>query len=94
MKWRQKVLAAGMAVMLTATGLLTACGQTEKQNKNEIVVFNYGDYIDTDVLKQFEQARDMMKSMIRQFSAPGAKKKMKRMGKKGGFGGFPGFPGM
>ena len=55
MKWRQKVLAAGMAVMLTATGLLTACGQTEKQNKNEIVVFNYGDYIDTDVLKQFEQ---------------------------------------
>ena len=39
------------------------------------------------LLKSFDQ----MKAMIKQFSGPGAGKKMKRMGKFGGFGGFPGF---
>jgi len=39
------------------------------------------------LLKSFEQ----MRSMIKQFSGPGAGKKMKRMGRMGGFGGFPGF---
>ena len=39
------------------------------------------------LLKSFEQ----MRSMIKQFSGPGAAKKMKRMGAFGGFGGFPGF---
>ncbi|MBR4864620.1 MAG: signal recognition particle protein [Oscillospiraceae bacterium] len=38
------------------------------------------------LLKSFEQ----MRSMLKQFSGPGAGKKMKRMR---GFGGFPGFPG-
>ena len=42
------------------------------------------------LLKQF----DMMNQMMKQFSGPGAQKKMKRMGKMGGFGGFPGLPGM
>ena len=37
----------------------------------------------------------MMNQMMKQFSGPGAAKKMKRMGKFGGMGGFPGgFPGM
>jgi len=39
------------------------------------------------MLKSFEQ----MKTMIKQFTGPGAGKKMKRMGRFGGFGGFPGF---
>ena len=39
------------------------------------------------LLKQF----DMMNQMVKQFSGPGASKKMKRMGKMGGMGGFPGF---
>ena len=39
------------------------------------------------LLKSFEQMRSMMK----QFTGPGAAKKMKRMGGFGGFGGFPGF---
>ncbi len=39
------------------------------------------------LLKSFDQ----MKAMIKQFSGPGAAKKMKRMGGMGGFGGFPGF---
>ena len=38
------------------------------------------------LLKQF----DMMNQMIKQFSGPGASKKMKRMGKLGGFPGMPG----
>ncbi len=39
------------------------------------------------LLKSFEQ----MRSMIKQFTGPGAGKKMKRMRGFGGFGGFPGF---
>ena len=43
------------------------------------------------LIKQF----DMMNQMVKQFSGPGASKKMKRMGKFGSMGGFPGgFPGM
>ena len=38
------------------------------------------------LLKSFEQ----MRSLVRQFSGPGAGKKMKRMKGFGGFGGFPG----
>ena len=40
------------------------------------------------LLKQFES----MQQMIRQFSGPGASRKMKRMGRR--MGGFSGFPGM
>ena len=40
------------------------------------------------LLKSFEQ----MRKLIKQFSGPGAGKKMKRMSRMGGFGGgFPGF---
>ena len=39
------------------------------------------------LLKSFDQ----MKTMMKQFSGPGAGKKMKRMSRMGGFGGFPGF---
>ena len=39
------------------------------------------------LLKSFDQ----MKAMMKQFSGPGAGKKMKRMRGMGGFGGFPGF---
>ena len=39
------------------------------------------------LLKSFDQ----MKSMIKQFSGPGAGRKLKRMRGMGGFGGFPGF---
>ena len=42
------------------------------------------------LLKQF----DMMNQMMKQFSGPGAAKKMKRMGKFGGMGGLGGFPGL
>ncbi|MBQ7341140.1 MAG: signal recognition particle protein [Oscillospiraceae bacterium] len=39
------------------------------------------------LLKSFDQ----MKAMMKQFTGPGAGKKMKRMSRLGGFGGFPGF---
>ena len=39
------------------------------------------------LLKSFEQ----MQKLLKQFSGPGAGKRMKRMGRFGGFGGFPGF---
>ena len=39
------------------------------------------------LLKSFEQ----MRAIIKQFSGPGAGKKLKRMRGMGGFGGFPGF---
>ena len=42
------------------------------------------------LLKQFE----MMNQMMKQFSGPGASRKMKRMGKLGGMGGLGGFPGL
>ena len=42
------------------------------------------------LLKQF----DMMNQMMKQFSGPGAARKMKRMGKLGGMGGLGGFPGL
>ena len=42
------------------------------------------------LLKQF----DMMNQMMKQFSGPGASRKMKRMGKLGGMGGLGGFPGL
>ena len=42
------------------------------------------------LLKQFE----MMNQMMKQFSGPGASRKMKRMSKMGGMGGLGGFPGL
>ncbi len=59
-----------------------------------------GSGVKVEEINKVLKTYDMMKSMIRQFSAPGAKKKMKRMGRGGGFpglggmggmGGFPGF---
>ena len=44
----------------------------------------------TTLLKQFA----MMNQMMKQFSGPGASRKMKRMGKLGGLGGMGGFPGL
>lgn len=50
-----KVIAAGLAVVLSSSSLLTACGSGESKQDNQIIVFNYGDYIDVDLLKQFEK---------------------------------------
>ena len=48
---------------------------------------------DSDIVHQFSKDFEIkMQKMIKQFSGPGAGKKMKRMSRGfGGFGGFPGF---
>ena len=51
--------------------------------------------VKVEQINQLLKLFDMMNQMVKQFSGPGASKKMKRMGKMGGMGGFSGgFPGM
>lgn len=50
-----KITLALVVVAVSAAGsFLTSCGRSE-QGGNEIVVFNYGDYIDRDILSQFQE---------------------------------------
>ena len=44
-------------IILGASTVLTACGtnSSKKDSSNQIVVFNYGDYIDRDLLDKFEK---------------------------------------
>ena len=61
-KWKSRV---AMALCVAMTGILVGCGATgeeessvdmsEAGGKNTIVVLNYGEYIDTSVLKQFQK---------------------------------------
>ena len=61
-KWKRRV---AMALCVAMTGILVGCGATgeeessvdmsEAGGKNTIVVLNYGEYIDTSVLKQFQK---------------------------------------
>lgn len=41
--------------LIAASSLLTACSTKEEISDNSIIVFNYGDYIDRDLLGQFEE---------------------------------------
>ena len=50
--------------------------------------------VKVEEINKLIKSYDMMRNMIRQFSGPGAKKKMKRMGAKGGFPGLGGLGGM
>ena len=60
--WKSRV---AMALCVAMTGILVGCGATgeeessvdmsEAGGKNTIVVLNYGEYIDTSVLKQFQK---------------------------------------
>ena len=50
-KMKKKVYVM-LAVLILATGiLLTGCGKSDEQS---ITVFNYGEYIEPEILKQFE----------------------------------------
>lgn len=50
-----RIIAVGMAVLLSAGSLLTACGKSQGDEDKEIVVFNYGDYIDAELIGKFER---------------------------------------
>ena len=60
--------------VLTAAALLFAsCGRSaEEKAANQIIVFNYGDYIDRDVLGQFEEETGI-KVVYEEFLTPGAR---------------------
>lgn len=51
----RQLVAAGTAVLLAAGSILSGCGNGEQRAQNRIVVFNYGDYIDRELLEQFER---------------------------------------
>ena len=53
-----------------------------------------GSGVKVEEINKLIKSFDMMRNMVRQFSGPGAKKKMKRMGRGGGFPGFGGMGGM
>ena len=54
---QKKIISFKAASVLTAAVLLfTSCGRSaEEKAANQIIVFNYGDYIDRDILGQFEE---------------------------------------
>ncbi len=68
---RKQIIAVGMTVVLGLSSLLTACGQKDVSSSNRIVVFNYGDYIDRELLDQFEQETGI-KVVYEEFLTPEA----------------------
>ena len=53
-----------------------------------------GSGVKVEEINRLLKSFDMMNQMMKQFSGPGAAKKLKRMGKFGGLGGFGGFGGL
>ncbi len=61
-----------ISVLTVAAMLFSSCGRSVgKKAENQIVVFNYGDYIDRDVLGQFEKETDI-KVVYEEFLTPEA----------------------
>ena len=54
---KRRFLALMMTTVMVSANLLTACGgpSREGDGRERIVVFNYGDYIDVDLIAQFEE---------------------------------------
>ncbi len=61
-----------VTVLTIAAMLFSSCGRnSEEKAENQIVVFNYGDYIDRDILKQFEKETGI-KVVYEEFLTPEA----------------------
>ena len=61
-----------VTVLIIAAMLFSSCGRNvEEKAENQIVVFNYGDYIDRDILKQFEKETGI-KVVYEEFLTPEA----------------------
>ena len=61
-----------ISVLTVAAMLFSSCGRSVgKKAENQIVVFNYGDYIDRDVLGQFEKETGI-KVVYEEFLTPEA----------------------
>ena len=79
-------------IPLSRVSFAFASGGSEfpmKENKNGVGCGS-GAGVKVEQINQLIKQFDMMNQMVKQFSGPGASKKMKRMGKMGGMGGFPG----
>jgi len=50
-----KKIVLGLIFTTAAVTLLTGCKSTAKENVNELKVYNWGEYIDEDVITQFEK---------------------------------------
>ena len=50
---KKRLLAAGMIAILAMTGL-SGCGGAKKEDKGVVKVYNWGEYIDEDVIAEFE----------------------------------------
>lgn len=44
-----------MSITVSSTFFLTACKNNDVSSKNKIVVFNYGDYIDSTLLDKLDR---------------------------------------
>lgn len=63
---------AAVVLCLAMLSNLASCGKgTKEKEKNQIIVFNYGDYIERDVLEQFE-AETGIKVVYEEFLTPEA----------------------
>ena len=85
----EKAMARTEAIILSMT-------PKERENPNIIAASRKkriaaGAGVKVEDVNRLLKSFDQMKQMIKQFSGPGAGKKMKRMRGLGGFGGFPGF---
>lgn len=69
-KWQ--LMFKAVSVLTTAAMLFSSCGKSaEEKAGNQIVVFNYGDYIDRDILGQFEKETGI-KVVYEEFLTPEA----------------------
>lgn len=60
-----------MSITVSSTFFLTACKNNDVSSKNKIVVFNYGDYIDSTLLDKFEKETGI-KVVYEEFLTPEA----------------------
>lgn len=61
-----------MSITVSSTFFLTAYKNNDVSSKNKIVVFNYGDYIDSTLLDKFEKETGI-KVVYEEFLTPEAK---------------------
>jgi len=51
----KKLVALGLSVMMVAATLLTGCGSSDKYPNGKVYVYNWGEYIDDETIKMFEE---------------------------------------
>ncbi len=52
---KRKVLALLLAVITASSVLLTGCGSSKENANGEVIVYNWGEYIDPEVITMFEE---------------------------------------